>query len=195
MKAGEERKSKEFPLFDSAAICKILMFLTTLETGVWFFWHSVFPLRSHSEERSCSTSSSKKGSVVSPAKARTKAYGRPTCQKDMLASVHHILQIIPLTAPPSRWLLVRLFCLCVSCILSGQEETEPWHWFFCAAIETRKLLCFWSHRLVCFLIPCRSYQDLHLFFLIYADACVFLRSFLVFLGRKRKLKLCPCWSI
>lgn len=123
MKAGEERKSEEFPLFDSAAICKILMFLTTLETGVCFFgtqWES-----SHSEERSCSTSSSKKGSVVSPAKARTKAYGRPTCQKDMLASVHHILQIMPLTAPSSRWLLVRLFSFVFLASFQDRRRQSP----------------------------------------------------------------------
>lgn len=37
MKAGEERKSKEFPLFYSAAIYKILMLLISLETDVWVF--------------------------------------------------------------------------------------------------------------------------------------------------------------
>lgn len=43
---------------------------------------------------------------MSPAKARTKACGHPTCQKDMLVSVHHILQIMPLTAPPKQMAII-----------------------------------------------------------------------------------------
>lgn len=178
MKAGEERKSKEFPLFYSAAMYKILMFLITLETDVWVFL-ALSGNQVTQKREVAQLLAQKKVALWAQPRQEQKLVATPPARRTCLFQSITYCKSCHWQLPPSRWLLFRLFCLCVSCFLSGQEDVEPWHWFFCAAIKTRKLLCFWSYRLVCFLIPCRSYQNLHLFF-IYADACVFIRSFPVF---------------
>lgn len=97
------------------------MFLTTSETGFFLACGGIKPLKREVAQ----LLARKKVAFVSGGKAGTKACCCPTCQKDGLASIHHLLETIQLPVPSSRWLIFMLFCLCVSCSFQDRRIQGP----------------------------------------------------------------------